>query len=156
MWRSEMKYDRMSTITKRASRREIGRQSPVSLSKTFTLLYDLDGNQTLVKTSTGVWSVTYNGENRPVSWTCGATNIVMKFDSMGRRVEYVEMVSGVTNTHHRFVYDGYLCIKRLNAANNSVVTMPRAHSPAGRRRAPTRSCSRHACRRGCTARTSGG
>ena len=123
MWRSEMKYDRMSTITKRASRREIGRQSPVSLSKTFTLLYDLDGNQTLVKTSTGVWSVTYNGENRPVSWTCGATNIVMKFDSMGRRVEYVEMVSGVTNTHHRFVYDGYLCIQRLNGAANNAIDL---------------------------------
>ena len=83
--------------------------------------FDLDGNQTLIKTSTGVWQVTYNGENRPVLWECGATNIVMSFDRMGRRVEYVEMVSGVTNTHHRFVYDGYLCIQRLNAAaNNSI------------------------------------
>ena len=105
-------------------------------------------NQTLIQTSTGVWSVTYNGENRPVNWYCGATNIVMKFDRMGRRVEYVEMVSGVTNTHHRFVYEitaaqagraqralqaertersdevprepRYLCIQRLNAlANNA-------------------------------------
>ena len=33
----------------------------------------------------------------------------------------VETVSGVTNTHHRFVYDGYLCVQRLNgAANNSI------------------------------------
>ena len=32
----------------------------------FTPQYDLDGNQTLIKTSTGVWAVTYNGENRPV------------------------------------------------------------------------------------------
>lgn len=46
--------------------------------------------------------------------------LVMKFDRMGRRVEYVEMVvdsvgsTVVTNKHQRFVYDGYLCIQRLN------------------------------------------
>jgi len=32
----------------------------------------------------------------------------MKFDRMGRRVEYIEAVDNATNTHHRFVYDGYL------------------------------------------------
>ena len=31
-------------------------------------LYDADGNQTLVKTKTGIWSVAYNGENRPVRY----------------------------------------------------------------------------------------
>ena len=86
--------------------------------------FDLDGNQTLIKTATGLWQVSYNGENRPVLWECGSTNITMKFDRMGRRVEYVETVSGVTNTHHRFVYDGYVCIQRLNAAaNNSIDLM---------------------------------
>ena len=65
----------------------------------------------------------YNGENRPVSWTCGSTNIVMKFDRMGRRVEYVETVGGTTNTHHRFVYDGYLCVQQLDAANNNAVDL---------------------------------
>ena len=97
----------------------------------FTPQFDDDGNQTLVKTSTGVWSVTCNGENRPVLWSCGATNITMKYDRMGRRVEYLETVTNntggpdavsiTTNSHHRFVYDGYLCIQRLNAAaNNSI------------------------------------
>ena len=101
--------------------------------------YDLDGNQTLVKTATGTWTVTYNGENRPVSWSCGATNIVMSFDRMGRRVEYLETTSAeesvisdgitnivvmvTTNAHHRFVYDGYLCIQRLNAAANNAVDL---------------------------------
>ena len=28
--------------------------------------YDADGNQTLIQTSTGIWSVTYNAENRHV------------------------------------------------------------------------------------------
>ena len=85
--------------------------------------FDLDGNQTLVKTSTGIWSVSYNGENRPVLWTCGSTNITMKFDRMGRRVEYIETINSVTNAHHRFVYDGYLCIQRLNAASNNAVDL---------------------------------
>ena len=85
--------------------------------------FDLDGNQTLVKTSTGIWSVFYNGENRPVLWTCGSTNITMKFDRMGRRVEYIETINSVTNAHHRFVYDGYLCIQRLDGAANNAVDL---------------------------------
>ena len=89
----------------------------------FAPQFDDDGNQTLVKTSTGIWQVAYNGEDRPVSWTCGSTNITMKFDRMGRRVEYVEIVNGNTNTHHRFVYDGYLCVQRLNGASNNAVEL---------------------------------
>ena len=34
----------------------------------FVSQYDADGNQTLIKTETGVWSVTYNAENRPIRW----------------------------------------------------------------------------------------
>ena len=34
----------------------------VTLCDDFVPQYDLDGNQTLVKTSTGVWQVSYNGE----------------------------------------------------------------------------------------------
>ncbi len=105
----------------------------------FAPQFDLDGNQTLIRTSTGIWSVAYNGENRPVSWSCGATNITMKYDRMGRRVEYLEtefteeevisdgmtnlVVTVTTNAHHRFVYDGYLCVQRLNAAANNTVDL---------------------------------
>ena len=75
----------------------------------------------MIKTATGICQVSYNAENRPVLWECGTTNIVMKFDRKGRRVEYIETVNSVTNTHHRFVYDGYLCIQCLNAlANNGI------------------------------------
>jgi RHS repeat-associated protein len=103
-------------------------------TSSFTPQFDDDGNQTLIQTSTGVWSVQYNGENRPVLWTGGtqsaATNIVMSFDRMGRRMEYREIqttgASGgntptTINTHHRFVYDNYLCIQRLDAANGNAV-----------------------------------
>ena len=95
--------------------------------------FDDDGNQTRIQTATGVWSVQYNGENRPVLWTGGtpsaATNIVMSFDRMGRRVEYLETAGGSqssateTNAYHRFVYDNYFCIQRLEAANGNAVDL---------------------------------
>ena len=96
----------------------------------FSPQYDDDGNQTLIKTATGVWSVTYNGENRPVLWECGSTNIVMKFDRMGRRVEYVDTVNGSTNAHHRFVYDGYICIQRFNAASRNAIDLVISWDPS--------------------------
>ena len=108
-------------FAKRRSR--VGRVVPNAPQEEFAPQFDLDGNQTLVKTSTGVRSVTYNGENRPVLWSCGATNITMKYDRMGRRVEYVETVNGSTNMHHRFMYDGYLCVQRLNGASNNAVEL---------------------------------
>ena len=80
--------------------------------ETCTPTYDDDGNQALIKTSTGIWSVTYNGENRPVLWECGSTNIVMKFDRMGRRVSYLETGGSVTNANNTFTYDNYLCVAR--------------------------------------------
>ena len=41
---------------------------------TFTPTYDADGNQTRVKTSTGIWNVTYNAKNRPVLFTKDESN----------------------------------------------------------------------------------
>ncbi len=46
--------------------------------------YNADGNQTLIKTSTGIWPVTYNAENRPVRWESGDMVVTMDFDRMGR------------------------------------------------------------------------
>ena len=75
--------------------------SSASFAAEFTPQFDDDGNQTLVKTSTGIWEVQYNGENRPILWSNGSTNIVMSFDRMGRRV---------TKNNQRFIYNGYLQI----------------------------------------------
>ena len=74
----------------------------------FTPQFDADGNQTLIKTETGIWSATYNGENRPVYWSNGTTNIVMLFDRMGRRVTKNSLI---------FTYDGYL---QVSDSNNNV------------------------------------
>ena len=71
----------------------------------FVPQYDADGNQTLIKTTTGIWQVAYNGENRPVLWTQGTNTISMSYDRMGRRV---------TKNDQRFVYNGYLCIKKID------------------------------------------
>ena len=84
--------------------------------ETFTPQFDDDGNQTLIKTATGIWSVTYNGENRPIVWECVSTNsptpnssnptlISMSYDRMGRRV---------TKNDQGFMYDGYLQIADNN------------------------------------------
>ena len=85
----------------------------------FVPQYDDDGNQTLIKTETGVWSVTYNAENRPIRWESGDTVITMSFDRMGRRVEMRTVKDGV-ETLQRFVYDNYLCIQQLRGADNAL------------------------------------
>ncbi|MBR3922082.1 MAG: RHS repeat protein, partial [Kiritimatiellae bacterium] len=75
-----------------------------------TFAYDDDGNQTLITTKTGLWRVTYNGENRPILWEnlvaesnnqtiSNQTILTMSYDHMGRRRE--------KNAQH-FFYDGYL------------------------------------------------
>jgi len=85
--------------------------------------YDDDGNQTLIQTSTGIWSVTYNGESRPVLWerivsdSNTQTLVSMQFDRMGRRVSYLETLGSVTNSYKVFTYDGYLQI-----ANSELTT----------------------------------
>ena len=85
----------------------------------FTPQFDDDGNQTLIKTATGVWQVSYNGENRPVLWTLvnsfapNSTTpplITMSYDRMGRRV---------TKNNQCFVYDGYLQIANFELSTSN-------------------------------------
>ena len=80
--------------------------------------YDADGNQTLIQTSTGVWQVTYNAENRPVRWQSGDTVITMAFDRMGRRVE-MRTVTPTSDLLKRFVYKDFLCIQQLRGPDNT-------------------------------------
>ncbi len=89
----------------------------------FVPSFDADGNQTLVRTATGIWSVSYNAENRPVIFQkttdSVTTRITCTYDSIGRRatkkVEEIttdadgnESITVITN--HRFIYRGYLQI----------------------------------------------
>ena len=52
----------------------------------FAPQYDDDGNQVLVKTSTGVWSVSFDAENRPILWMNGSIKIRIKYDRLCRRI----------------------------------------------------------------------
>ena len=65
----------------------------------FVPTFDADGNQTKVKTSTGIWNVVYNAENRPVTFTSedGATIVECTYDYMGRRHTRKITVNGTIN-----------------------------------------------------------
>ncbi len=78
----------------------------------FTPVFDADGNQTLIKTETGIWAAVYNAENRPVSFTNEATGTVVTcaYDSMGRRSFKKVTVNGTVTFHQRYIYRGYLQI----------------------------------------------
>ncbi len=78
----------------------------------FTPTFDADGNQTLVKSSTGIWSITYDAENRPVSFTNAESNTVVEcaYDHMGRRATKKVTVDGAITLHQRYLYRGYLQI----------------------------------------------
>ena len=76
----------------------------------FTPDFDADGNQTLIQTSTGIWRVTYNAQNRATRYESadGSTIITCVYDYMGRRVRKQVVKDGVTMLDDRFFYRGYL------------------------------------------------
>ena len=80
------------------------------------LAYDADGNATLIQTSTGTWTISYNAENRPIRFENAGTQTVVEcaYDSQGRRFEKKVTVAGTTTLHHRYIYRGYLQIAALD------------------------------------------
>jgi len=91
----------------------------------FTPQYDADGNQTLVKTSTGIWTVTYNAENRPVKFESedGGTTVECAYDSMGRRFEKKVTVGGTTGFHARYLYRDYLQVAECDLTGETPVVV---------------------------------
>ena len=88
--------------------------------------YDADGNQTRVKTSTGIWGVIYNAENRPTDFyridESGSTTVKCTYDHMGRRATKLVTVNGNVTLHQRYIYRGYLQI--------ACIDLTRSHHPA--------------------------
>ncbi len=89
----------------------------------FVPTYDADGNQTKVQTSTGIWNVAYNAENRPTVFSRTnedgtSTQITCAYDYMGRRAtKKVETITtnaetgestASTTLNQRYLYRGYL------------------------------------------------
>jgi RHS repeat-associated protein len=87
----------------------------------FSPEFDEDGNQTLLRTTTGIWHVTYNAENRPVLFSNETTVVSMVYDYMGRRSEYKETVNNTLTRHERYLYRGYLQIAALDMLNSASV-----------------------------------
>ena len=89
--------------------------------------YDADGNQTRVKTSTGIWAITYDTKNRSTDFTSieadsTITTVHCEYDSMGRRAIKRVMVNGNVTLHQRYIYRGYLQI--------ACIDLTRSHHPA--------------------------
>jgi RHS repeat-associated protein len=101
----------------------------------FTPTFDADGNQTRIKTTTGIWEAVYNALNRPLTFTREnadgtMTVITADYDYMGRRVfKKVETVATDSETgeetrtvvsNHRFLYRGYLQIDTLDLTRTTL------------------------------------
>ncbi|MHA3691725.1 RHS repeat domain-containing protein [Akkermansia sp. AKK6] len=82
----------------------------------FNPVYDADGNQATIKTSTGIWEVSYDANDRPIVFTSqdGRTIITCGYDYRGRRFEKKVSVNGAVSGHSWFLYRGYLQIAQLD------------------------------------------
>ena len=101
----------------------------------FVPTYDADGNQTKIRTATGVWTAEYNALNRPVRFTRTAedgtvTTVTGDYDYMGRRIfKKVETTvadpeTGESTTsvilNHRYLYRGHLQIAALDLTRTTL------------------------------------
>ena len=82
----------------------------------FTPTYDADGNQTRVQTSKGIWDVTYDANDRPITLASkdGRTIIACGYDAQGRRFEKKVTVDGTPRSHTCYLYRGYLQVAELD------------------------------------------
>ncbi len=105
----------------------LNQYSTITGTEAFTPTYDADGNATLVKTATGTWSISYNGENRPVRFENAGTQTVVEcgYDSLGRRFEKKVTVAGTLVLHERYAYRGYLQIAAFDVAGTQEPTLKR-------------------------------
>ena len=85
----------------------------------FEPVHDADGNQTLIRTSTGIWQVAYNAENRPVRFVNESAKTVVEctYDYMGRRHTRKVSVNGAVSSYLRYMYRGYLQIAAIDAVS---------------------------------------
>lgn len=88
----------------------------IKTGTSFQPSYDADGNQTRIKTSTGIWDVCYDANDRPISFISedGRRVVICNYDTQGRRFEKKVIVNGVTSIHTYYLYRGYLQIAQLD------------------------------------------
>ena len=78
--------------------------------------FDPEGNPTRIRTSTGIWNVCYDANDRPVSFTSedGRTAVACGFDYRRRRFEKKVTVNTTVISHVYYLYRGYLQVAELN------------------------------------------
>jgi YD repeat-containing protein len=86
--------------------------------------YDADGNMLTY----GGWTLGWNGENRLVLASNGATRVTFAYDSMGRR--FLKAVGATTN---RYTYDGWAMIREADGSrtNDYAYGLDLSGSPQG-------------------------
>ena len=94
----------------------------------FNPVYDADGNQTRIRTSTGIWEVSYDANDRPVVFASqdGRTTITCGYDYQGRRFEKKITINAVTSSHSYYLYRGYLQIAELDLMHSEAM-LTRTH-----------------------------
>ena len=97
----------------------------------FLPLHDNSGNQTKIKTGTGIWTVAYNAENRPVLFTSenGSVTVACEYDYLGRRIWKKVTRNGTVTIHHQYLYRDYLQIATLDLLNNRQLVRTIAWDP---------------------------
>ena len=96
---------------------DLNQYTNISTEKTlFIPDYDTDGNQTRIKTSTGIWNICYDANDRPVTFISEDERIVVtcNYDCQGRRFEKKIVINGTTSGHIYYLYHGYLQIAELD------------------------------------------
>lgn len=94
---------------------------PSTLEQPFFPAFDMNGNQTLIHTETGVWEVTYNAANRPVKFVQGNMEVECGYDYMDRRWFKKVKQNGVVTAHECYLYRDYLQIAALDMLQNATV-----------------------------------
>ena len=81
--------------------------------------YDADGNML----TNGVWSYTWNGENRLIKAENAASGMKLEFDYdyMGRRIYKKVYENNTLVKHLKFVYDGYKLIEEFDGLNGDAL-----------------------------------
>lgn len=96
---------------------ELNQYTNISTEKTlFIPDYDTDGNQTRIRTSTGIWNICYDTNDRPITFISEDNRIVVtcNYDCQGRRFEKKVTVNGSITSHAHHLYRGYLQVAELN------------------------------------------
>ncbi len=99
----------------------------------FTPHYDVDGNQTVILTETGVWEVDYDANNRAIRWRQGENCVTFTYDAWGRMASRTVLLEEKLQKEEVFMYDGQQMVARYNRTEKKLSAFVRFPLPNGSR-----------------------